>query len=209
MIKGFVFDLDDTLYLERDYVHSGFRAIAKEMGDETLGDTLIGLFAENRQNVYQRAGLSEEACGRCISVYRSHVPDIRLTDAVWDTLSVLRSRGCRLGIITDGRPQGQWNKMRALGLESLVDYIIVTDELGGEAFRKPHPAAFEKMRKALALEYGEMVYVGDNLSKDFVAPQALGMQACWLRNPDGLYFSEQVTDSSITIINDITEVLSL
>ena len=54
-----------------------------------------------------------------------------------------------------------------------------------------------------------MVYVGDNLSKDFVAPQALGMQACWLRNPDGLYFSEQVTDSSITIINDITEVLSL
>lgn len=209
MIKGFVFDLDDTLYLERDYVHSGFRAIAKEMGDEPPADTLIRLFAENRQNVYQRAGLSEEACGRCISVYRSHVPDIRLTDAVRDTLSVLRSRGCRLGIITDGRPQGQWNKMRALGLESLVDYIIVTDELGGEAFRKPNPAAFEKMREALALEYGEMVYVGDNLSKDFVAPQALGMQACWLRNPDGLYFSEQVTDSSITIINDITEVLSL
>ena len=209
MIKGFVFDLDDTLYLERDYVHSGFRAIAKEMGDETLGDTLIGLFAENRQNVYQRAGLSEETCGRCISVYRSHVPDIRLTDAVRDTLSALRSRGCRLGIITDGRPQGQWNKIHALGLESMVDEIIVTDELGGEAFRKPNPAAFEKMREALGLEYREMVYVGDNLSKDFVAPQALGMHSCWLRNPAGLYFSQQVTDSSITIINDITEVLSL
>ena len=209
MIKGFVFDLDDTLYLERDYVYSGFRAIAKELGDEALGDTLIELFAENRQNVYQRAGLSEEVCGRCVAIYRNHFPDIRLTDAVRSVLSTLRSRGCRLGIITDGRPQGQRNKIQALGLESMVDHIIVTDELGGEAFRKPNPAAFEKMREALGLEYGEMVYVGDNLSKDFVAPQALGMHSCRLRNPDGLYFSEHVTDASITTINDITEVLSL
>ncbi|MBR3779239.1 MAG: HAD-IA family hydrolase [Clostridia bacterium] len=209
MIKGFVFDLDDTLYLERDYVRSGFCAIAQAFGDERLSDELMRLFTEDRRNVYQRAGFSDEECGRCIAVYRQHLPDIRLSDAAKDTLSALRARGCRLGILTDGRPQGQRNKIQALGLEPMVDAIVVTDELGGEAFRKPNPTAFQMMKEALALDYDEMVYVGDNPIKDFVAPKMLGMQACYLRNPDGLYFSAQEIDPSIPTINDITEVLTL
>lgn len=209
MIKGFVFDLDDTLYLERDYVYSGFRAIAKDCGDETLADTLVRLFSEDRKNVYQRAGLSEEVCQRCVSVYREHRPDIALSEAVRETLSALRARGCQIGIITDGRPQGQRNKIQALGLEPMVDAIIVTDELGGESFRKPNPLAFERMKELLDLDYEEMVYVGDNPTKDFIAPLMLGMHACWLRNPDGLYFGSQEVDPAITKINDITEVLTL
>ena len=209
MIKGFVFDLDDTLYLERDYVYSGFRAVAQAFGDDAIADKLIRLFAEDRKNVYQRAGFSNEECQRCISVYREHLPAICLSDAVKETLSVLRARDCRIGIITDGRPQGQRNKMQALGLGAMVDAVVITDELGGEMFRKPNPAAFQKMKQILGLDYSEMVYVGDNPVKDFVAPLMLGMHACWLRNPDGLYFSAQEMDPAIMTINDITEVLTL
>lgn len=209
MIKGVVFDLDDTLYLERDYVYSGFRAVARALGEDTLADKLVQLFAEDRRNVYQRAGLSDAECQRCISVYREHLPDICLSSAAKETLSALRARGCRIGIITDGRPQGQRNKIQALGLEPMVDAIIVTDELGGEAFRKPNPTAFQKMKEVLALDYAAMVYVGDNPAKDFVAPLMLGMQACCLRNPEGLYFSAQEMDPAIIKINEITEVLTL
>lgn len=209
MIKGFVFDLDDTLYLERDYVYSGFCAIAKVMGNDALADKLMDLFEEDRQNVYQRAGFSDEECCRCVAVYRQHLPYISLGDGVKETLSALRVRGCQIGIVTDGRPQGQRNKIQALGLESMVDAIVVTDELGGETFRKPNPVAFQKIRETLGLSYEEMVYIGDNPTKDFVAPLMLGMHACWLRNPDGLYFSSQECDPSIITINDITEVLKL
>lgn len=54
----------------------------------------------------------------------------------------LKCKGIKVGIITDGRPEGQRNKIKALGLEELVDDIIITDELGGIQFRKPNDISF-------------------------------------------------------------------
>ena len=161
-----VFDLDDTLIPETEYVKSGFRAIAKEFGSE-LYEKLWKLFCEDKKNVYQRAGFAEEQCKRCIEIYRNHFPDIKLDKETEETLVSLKEKGYKLGIITDGRPEGQRNKIKALGLDKIMDYIIVTDELGGEAFRKPNPKAFEIMRKKLRVEFNEMMYVGDNPQKDF------------------------------------------
>lgn len=167
MIKAVVFDLDDTLIPETDYVKSGFRAIGNELNDVMLADKLWSLFEKNRENVYQRAGLSEEMCQKCIEIYRSHKPDIRLSEETESLLKELKGEGIKLGVITDGRPTGQWNKISALGLDKIMDKIIVTDELGGENFRKPNPRAFEIMREALNVEFDEMMYVGDNPQKDF------------------------------------------
>lgn len=166
MIKAIVFDLDDTLIPETEYVKSGFRAIAKEFGSE-LYEKLWKLFCEDRKNVYQRAGFSEEQCKRCIEIYRNHFPDIKLDKETEETLVSLKEKGYKLGIITDGRPGGQRNKIKALGLDKVMDYIIVTDELGGGEFRKPNPKAFEVMREKLQVEFDEMMYVGDNPKKDF------------------------------------------
>jgi len=167
MIRAVVFDLDDTLMPETDYVKSGFKAIGKAFGDSFLGDKLWNLFCEDKNNVYQRAGFSEEECQKCIEIYRKHFPDIVLDVATKRTLEELKSKGIKLGIITDGRSEGQHNKIRALGLDRIMDSIIVTDELGGVEFRKPHPKAFELMRKSLGVEFDEMMYVGDNPKKDF------------------------------------------
>lgn len=167
MIKAIVFDLDDTLMPEADYVKSGFRAIGAAFGEALLADKLWQLFKENRQNVYQRAGFSKTECEKCIEIYRSHKPDITLSSSTVQLLAELKQRGIRLGIITDGRPLGQRNKIYALGLDKIMDKIIITDELGGERFRKPHRKAFELMRESLNVEFDEMMYVGDNPAKDF------------------------------------------
>lgn len=89
---------------------------------------------------------------------------------------MFEKRGKMLGLITDGRPHDQWNKIYALGIDKIMDYIIVTDELGGIAFRKPNPHTYEVMREELGVEYSQMVYVGDNLNKDFTAPKRLGIK---------------------------------
>ena len=105
----------------------------------------------------------------------------------------LRQEGYILGIITDGRPDGQRAKIIALGLDSLVDEIILTDELGGTEARKPSDKAFlimhERFNKISCekIDYSEMCYVGDNTAKDFIAPAALGMRAIWFENPAGIY----------------------
>ena len=104
-----------------------------------------------------------------------------------DLIRELKESGVRVGIITDGRPEGQWKKIKALGLETLVDDIIVTDELGGVQFRKPCDIAFRIMQTRWRLPPSEMIYVGDNAEKDIQAPVQLGMRSVLLNNPHGLY----------------------
>ena len=41
MNKVVVFDLDDTLYKEVDYVRSGFMAVAQHLGDDSLLDVML------------------------------------------------------------------------------------------------------------------------------------------------------------------------
>lgn len=102
-------------------------------------------------------------------------------------LARLKAQGKKLGIITDGRVEGQKNKIAALGLKKLVDDIIITDALGGIEFRKPNEAAFRLMQEKWQLPFKKMIYIGDNPQKDFIAPEKLRMQSMFFCNLDGLY----------------------
>ncbi len=167
MIKAVIFDLDDTLCPEIEYVKSGFSAVAKYLDNPDMYDIFWNLFQEDKMNVYQRAGLRQDVCGECIEIYRNHMPVMKLPEDSKLLIDFLKSKDIKLGIITDGRPEGQRNKIKALGLDALVDEIIITDELGGIEYRKPNKKSFEIMREKLDVEFDEMVYVGDNPAKDF------------------------------------------
>lgn len=126
----------------------------------------------------------------CLEAYRFQKPDICLYDGVNELLERLK-HNYKLGLITDGRPEGQKAKIKALGLDKYFDEIIITDELGGIDFRKPNPRAFQILAERFREEYNRMCYIGDNIHKDFIAPEMLGMEWIWFRNPDGLYSGEK------------------
>ena len=194
-LKAIVFDLDDTLYSEKEYVRSGFQAIADTLPSvKQMEEKLWQAFEQKKSaidEVLTEAGLyTDELKQKCLSVYRFHQPNVHLYAGAEELLAKLRADGYKLGIITDGRPEGQRAKIKALGLEGLVDYILVTDELGGVEYRKPNQAAFVKMKEALNVAFEEMCYVGDNVKKDFIAPEALGMKAIHFLNADGLYVNK-------------------
>ncbi len=92
----------------------------------------------------------------------------------------------KIGIITDGRPERQKEKIKALGLKA--DEVIITDELGGIQYRKPNIKAFELMQHRLQIAYKKMVYIGDNISKDFRVPKKLEMNVIYFKNANGLYY---------------------
>lgn len=79
----------------------------------------------------------------------------------------IEKTGKKIGIITDGRVEGQKNKIVALGLNNIVDDIIITDELGGIEFRKPNDIAFRVMQEKWQIPFEKMIYIGDNPAKDF------------------------------------------
>lgn len=178
MVKAVIFDLDDTLISERQYIESGFRHIAKILSsrlgkdEEIAFQLLLQLLGENPKNVFNRfldkigVSCSEKFIRELVEEYRSHVPTIDLFDDVLLCLEFLRKKEIKLGIITDGHSTGQKQKLNAIKAYNYFDEIIITDELGTE-FWKPHPRSFEIMRTRLNVKFDEMFYVGDNPEKDF------------------------------------------
>ena len=216
-LKAVIFDLDDTLYSEKEYVRSGYRMVAQILPQiENCEQKLWDAFLQGKpaiDSVLEEAGIAdEELKSRCLKIYREHDPDISLDEGVKEMLAQLRAQGVKLGIITDGRPEGQRKKLEALGLYSLVDSVQITDELGGTQFRKPNDIAFRIMQTRFNVPYEQMLYVGDNPAKDFQAPKQLGMRWIYFKNPEGLYSRERficgkVADSIPSVWEMIKQVI--
>lgn len=187
-IEAVIFDLDDTLYSEKEYVKSGFKKISEHFKISELESELWKAFESGEKpidKVFKKReiqNLKEEA----LHTYRYQKPEIYLYDGVSEMLERLH-RSHKIGIITDGRPEGQRAKIDALDLALKADEIIITDELGGTEYRKPNPAAFILMQQKLGTPFEKMVYVGDNPEKDFQASDKLGIRAICFKNHDGLY----------------------
>ena len=191
-LKAVIFDLDDTLYSEKDYVKSGFKSIANEYQQITDMESKLWACFENGgkaiDEVLATEGmLTDENKKKCLKIYHFHKPTISLYPGVRDMLVSIKKRGIKLGLITDGRPEGQHAKITALQLDNLFDYIIITDELGGIEYRKPNIKAFVEMRNKMNCSYEEMVYIGDNIKKDFQGPNTLGIKSIYYKNSMGLY----------------------
>lgn len=196
-----VFDLDDTLYSEREYAYSGFTAVAEAFADR-LGDprdsaaSMRRLFdSEHRARVFNallvELGLNEEfkLVAAMIEVYRSHRPAIRLHNDAEVVLKKLRPE-YRLGLLTDGRSSTQGLKIDALGLRDRFDAILITSELG-PGFGKPSLRPFEFISTCLQVVGSRTVYVADNPAKDFVGPNALGWMTVQIRRADGVYADQK------------------
>lgn len=183
-IEGVIFDLDDTLYSEREYVQSGYRKIAEWLENPIIEDRLWEVFLRGGKAIDEVIELPKRAAA--LQIYRNQMPEIHLYPGVREMLE--RIAMCKkVGIITDGRPEGQRNKIAALHLDALVDDIIVTDELGGVQYRKPCSIAFSTLQKCWQLPFERMVYIGDNPRKDFQACEQLGMRWIYFKNSAGLY----------------------
>lgn len=190
-IKGVIFDLDDTLYSEKEYIRSGYRAVSDYLGGG-YEEKLWGYFEAGKpaiDELLKELGRESEKA-ESLEVYRNHEPELHLFDGARETIEELKSKGIKVGIITDGRPKGQNNKIEALGLRKLMDDIIITDELGGVQFRKPCDIAFRIMLMRWRCDPADVMYVGDNAAKDFQAPQQLGMKSAWIHNRNGIYKGE-------------------
>ncbi len=193
--EAFIFDLDDTLYSEKEYVRSGYKKIASAFPDiPNLEEKLLKAFKEGKHAidyVLENEGIQGEKAEKLkaewLSIYRNQAPDIHLYKDALHVLNELKESGKYLGLITDGRPEGQRAKIKSLGIEPYFNKIIITDELGGPEYRKPCSRAFEEMQSAAGIPYKKMVYIGDNTQKDFFAPTRLGMGSIWFENKEGIY----------------------
>ena len=182
-----LFDIDDTLYLERDYVHSGFLAVGAAAKCPEFGEQCWALFLDGvRGNTFD---LAREAYPQVtmptadlVTIYRNHVPAISLCA---DARRFLEDTRLRTGIVTDGPLPSQRAKFLALGLLPWIECPLFTTEIGT---KKPAPAPFQLVARTLDVPYRECAYVADNPAKDFAGPKSLGMQTIRIRRPGALHY---------------------
>lgn len=180
-----IFDLDDTLYEERTYVESGLGAVAA-FGEEKFGwskeTSLIFML-----NILDRIGrgaifdlwlkefgrYSKALTNQCVNIYRYHTPKIQLASSARLLLPQLKMYP--MYVVTDGHKLVQEKKISALDIEKLFRHVFITHRHGLKN-AKPSTYCFELIRRREICEWEDMMYIGDNPSKDFVNLNGLGMK---------------------------------
>jgi len=210
-----VFDIDDTLYLERDYVRSAFTALDKLLQDR---HGIAGFLDAALERSVAWTEDAEAYSGRVIDTslsalgveptpalvatlveaYRAHKPDIALLDDARGALE--RARGTRIAVVSDGPAASQRAKCVALGLATWAEPIILTAErCPGDA--KPSTRPFEMVQDICRAAPERCAYIADNPLKDFRGPARLGWTTVRVRRPGSLHFrvdSDDDVDLEVT-----------
>lgn len=195
--RALVFDLDDTLYPERSYVVSGFKAVASWIGEKlglspetVLGELLTLHDKGDRGKTFNRwlgsKDLPEgEYLDQLVRIYREHRPLIFPYPGAEQMLS--RLRGCySLGLISDGYQDVQLLKLEALNISSLLDAVVFSDMYGKQDW-KPSTRPFKAVLSMLDVSPSEAAYIADNPLKDFLGARELGITTIRVRHQGGYY----------------------
>lgn len=214
-----VFDVDDTLYLERDYVASGFghvgRVARERFGVPGLAEVAWELFeAGHRGDIFDRAlrrldvSTDPGLITALVHAYRTHRPRISLLPDVRPVLDELRHRGVGIAVLTDGPTASQAAKVTALRLRRYSRHTVLTGRYG-PGYGKPHPRGFEEIARRCAARH--IAYVADNPRKDFTAPRQLGWATVRIRRPGGEHARvphRDDVDCELRDFTGLTEVLA-
>ncbi|QZP37496.1 HAD family hydrolase [Halobaculum magnesiiphilum] len=186
------FDLDDTLVSYRrspgEVLSAAFDAVGVDPAFPV--EAYYDRFAEFNDRTGTMADLRAE-CFAALCADRGRDPDLGRAVAAafaderdhanvsWrpgarDLLEALDARGVPYAVVTNGPPDAQAEKARAVGLEDrAVDVVFA----GHDAPAKPAVEAFEVGVSALGVDAADAVHVGDSPESDAEGALAAGMGA--------------------------------
>ena len=204
-----IFDLDDTLYKEIDFLKLAYREIAKVIGHPEAFDFMLDsyLYGDNAfKSVIDKYHL-KFTIDQLLDIYRNHKPNISLEQDTITTLDELKARGIIMCLLTDGRSVTQRNKIESLGLYRWFaqEAILISEEFG---YGKPSIECYQHFLDRYP--DAQFTVVGDNPTKDFLTPNQLGWTTICLQG-DGQNIHKQ--DFEVTkeylpknIINNISQL---
>lgn len=205
-VAAIFFDLDDTLFDRR---HSQRLALSKIVEDfpDLLGriseETLLNAFLEadeesmrefssgvsigmsrlvRSRSFLAKLGLDGGFAADVTDSYLKHYP--MLQTPVKGAAKLVNELAPRfpLGIISNGSPEVQYQKLERLGLKHLFRCIILSEEIG---IRKPDPRIFAGAVAQLGGIAVQCLHVGDSYDADVVGAIAAGLKSCWF-NPGAI-----------------------
>lgn len=98
-----------------------------------------------------------------------------------ELVALLKERGYRQYVVTNGVNATQANKMRLSGLDRIMDGVFVSELMG---YPKPRKEFFDGCFAALSdVDRNKCILVGDSLTSDMRGAENAGIASCWF-NPE-------------------------
>lgn len=217
--KVVIFDLDDTLFNEIDFLISAYNEISKFLSNvqgvdkskNEIFDYMYSLYLRKKnpfEQVISFLNIKNIKTSDLLEIYRNHLPNISLNDDVKEVLDYLKYHKFIIGIITDGRSIQQRNKIKALNLENFISGLVISEEFGSE---KPNLENFKFFENFFP--NSNYTYVGDNINKDFIAPNQLNWDTiCLLNNGKNIHSQNVLLPDSYLpkrYIKNIIEIIKI
>ena len=128
-----------------------------------------------------------------MAYHAQKIKHIQLYDDVLKCLEKLKKSSIKTAIITDGIPIKQYEKILRLGIDDLIDLVVISDEIG---IRKPNPELFSYCLKKFKVKGHETIYVGDNIYKDIIPAKVNKIHSVYIHR--GGKYDTNVTGETIS-----------
>jgi len=109
-----------------------------------------------------------------------------------------------LGLITNGAPDLQWEKIKGAGIQNYFDEIVISGEVG---FGKPNRRIYETILSRLKVTIKQVAIIGNNLRSDVQGAQEIGIKAIWLNRIGRLRYNSVVPDFEISTLHELKEIV--
>lgn len=227
--KAVLFDLGDTLFRLNPMADvtdefAVFLAGEGEQDAETEAMRIIETLRERMTAGYGRGQLEEPRIADLVRPFVTNAAlaaraaehlDSLLSEADvarWEApdraavFDVLRSRGLQVGFVSNTltAPEVMRRRLREFELLHHAEVAVFSVEHG---VRKPNPEIYRVALRSLAVEPGEVVFVGDRVREDVRGPQSLGMRAVLTHEFRGEDPADSAPFAVITELEELTRLI--
>ena len=204
-MHAIIFDLDNCLAPADEVGHQLLEPVFVAVRDanegalasETLGAAFQDCWVHAFDHVAKRYGFTDRMHDAGWRVFR----EIEVTQPMsgYGDLDLLPSLGERRFLVTSGFRRLQESKVRALGIASAFDAVIV--DAIDEPNRRGKERIFADLMADACLEAGDTLVVGDNPESELAAARRLGLGSAQLLRPG------VVPASDVTVrVRDLAEL---
>ncbi len=222
MIKGIVFDIDNTLLDFMSMKVSAIDAAISSMIDAGLSktykevresiDKIYNIYGIEYQNVFDR--VLEELLGKVdyhilaagiIAYRRAREGTIALYPHVKLTLMKLIKQNIKLGVLSDAPKKQAWLRLCEVGLNHFFDSVVALEDTGK---RKPEPEPFNLILNNLMIKNpNQAIMVGDWAERDIKGAKDIGMITVFARYGDSFDTKDSGADFEISDILNLLDVI--
>ena len=177
-----VFDLDDTLYKETDYLFSAYREIEQYVSEkagipfgEVDGYLKTSFLIRGRDGLFDdfliHFGVTEIIDKtEMLDILRTHSCNLHFFKHTETLLSELHKCGKKIALLTNGNLIQQKNKVKCLRIQTLFPYIDIV--YATEVAPKPSPEGLFLIAERNGCLPKEIAFIGDSLVDEETAKNA-------------------------------------